>query len=121
LRPRVLSTSEAASEIGISERTLRRYISDGLIGYRRLPGGHYRIPAEAIDEFWERHAPPSRRSGRQLLVARPRPRDSERSKSASGKRRPRLGASREPRPFDIPPPPSASASERDGQRDTQRT
>jgi excisionase family DNA binding protein len=38
--------------LGVCERTLRRYIACGRIRYHRLPGGHYRIPVEAIDEFW---------------------------------------------------------------------
>ncbi len=37
---------------GVHERTLPRYMSSGLLGCRRLPGGHYRIPEEAIHEFW---------------------------------------------------------------------
>jgi excisionase family DNA binding protein len=50
-------TPPPASELGVSERTLRRYIQAGLIGFRRLPGGHYRIPREAIEAFWSEHAP----------------------------------------------------------------
>jgi excisionase family DNA binding protein len=49
---RPLSSSEAAFELGVCERTLRRYIASDRIRHHRLPGGHYRIPAEAIDEFW---------------------------------------------------------------------
>jgi excisionase family DNA binding protein len=49
---RWLSTREAAAALGVHERTLRRYVSSGLLGCRRLPGGHYRIPEEAIHEFW---------------------------------------------------------------------
>jgi excisionase family DNA binding protein len=46
-----LSTREAAAALGVHERTLRRYVSSGLLGCRRLPGGRYRIPEEAIHEF----------------------------------------------------------------------
>jgi excisionase family DNA binding protein len=53
---RLLSTGEAAAELGVHERTLRRYIACGQLGYRRLPSGHYRIPREAINEFWRRNA-----------------------------------------------------------------
>jgi len=49
---RWLSTREAAAVLGVHERTLRRYISSGLLGCCRLPGGHYRIPEEAIHKFW---------------------------------------------------------------------
>jgi excisionase family DNA binding protein len=52
-RPRQpLSSSEAARALGVCERTLRRYIASDRIRHHRLPGGQYRIPAEAIDEFW---------------------------------------------------------------------
>jgi excisionase family DNA binding protein len=47
-----LSCSEAAAELGVCERTLRRYIASDAIRHERLPGGHYRIPADAIEEFW---------------------------------------------------------------------
>lgn len=53
-RQSALSSSEAAAELGVCERTLRRYIEAGLIGYHRLPGGHYRIPEDSIAEFWAR-------------------------------------------------------------------
>jgi excisionase family DNA binding protein len=48
----LLSTREAAAALGVHERTLRRYIASGRLAHRRLPGGHYRIPAEAILDFW---------------------------------------------------------------------
>jgi excisionase family DNA binding protein len=47
-----LTTRQAAARLGVHERTVRRYIASGLLGYRRLPSGHYRVPAEAILEFW---------------------------------------------------------------------
>jgi excisionase family DNA binding protein len=53
-RQGALSSSEAAAELGVCERTLRRYIEAGLIGYHRLPGGHYRIPENSIAAFWAR-------------------------------------------------------------------
>ncbi len=39
--------------LGVHERTLRRYLTMGLLAHRRLPGGHYRIPVEALSAFWE--------------------------------------------------------------------
>jgi excisionase family DNA binding protein len=47
-----LTTRQAAARLGVHERTVRRYIASGLLGYRRLPSGHFRVPAEAILEFW---------------------------------------------------------------------
>ena len=58
-RPRVLTTSEAALVLGVHERTLRRYLAMGLLAHRRLPGGHYRIPVEALSAFWEANEKPS--------------------------------------------------------------
>jgi excisionase family DNA binding protein len=49
---RLLTTVEAAAALGVHERTVRRYLASGLITYRRLPGGHYRIPEQAIWDFW---------------------------------------------------------------------
>lgn len=59
-----LTTSQAAAVLGVHERTVRRYLSSGLLACRRLPGGHYRIPAEALAEFWEANDPSGRRRGR---------------------------------------------------------
>jgi excisionase family DNA binding protein len=53
-----LKCSEAAARLGICERTLRRYMQADRIRYHRLPGGHYRIPEDAIAEFWSEHNPP---------------------------------------------------------------
>jgi excisionase family DNA binding protein len=102
--PSVLSTSQAASELGVSERTLRRYIQAGVIGFRRLPGGHYRIPREAIEDFWSEHAPRARLTGRRApLVARPRPRAGHGPNTdGASKRRPRLSAETAPRAYEIP-------------------
>ncbi len=61
---RLLTTRQAASELGVHERTVRRYISSGVLAYRRLPGGHYRIPERAILEFWERNKGADASSGR---------------------------------------------------------
>lgn len=47
-----LSTRQAAAALGVHERTLRRYIASGRLAHRKLPGGHYRIPREAILDFW---------------------------------------------------------------------
>jgi excisionase family DNA binding protein len=52
-----LTTAEVAAALGVHERTVRRYMSSGLLAFRRLPGGHYRIPAEALNEFWRADVP----------------------------------------------------------------
>jgi excisionase family DNA binding protein len=63
----VLTTAEAAIELGVHERTVRRYLASGLLASRRLPGGHYRIPADALADFWDANDP----SGGHLRPARP--------------------------------------------------
>lgn len=115
-RPGVLSTREAASELGVSERTLRRYINAGLIGFHRLPGGHYRIPAEAIASFWSKHSPQPRRADRRApLVARPRRAPAAGQAGASG-RRTRLSASTQPRPDEAVPARRSDTVATDGAR-----
>lgn len=91
---RWLSTREAAAVLGVHERTLRRYMSSGLLGCRRLPGGHYRIPEEAIHKFWGAGDAPLR-GGRRRQPGAERPSvdaSGRASKMRSGcARRPRLG------------------------------
>ncbi len=55
--------------MGVHERTLRRYIALGLLGYRRLPGGHYRIPEEAIVALWGESDDAGRRARRRVPTA----------------------------------------------------
>lgn len=50
-RDRPLTTGEVAERLGVHERTVRRYISLGLLRHMRLPGGHYRVPEEALADF----------------------------------------------------------------------
>jgi excisionase family DNA binding protein len=89
---RWLSTREAAAVLGVHERTLRRYMSSGLLGCRRLPGGHYRIPEEAIHDFWGAGDAPVR-GGRRRQPGAERP-----SVNASGwASRTRSGCARRPR------------------------
>ena len=91
---RWLSTREAAAVLGVHERTLRRYISSGLLGCRQLPGGHYRIPEEAIHEFWGAGDAPDRGTRRRQPGAeRPSVNASGRASKTRSRRarRPRLG------------------------------
>ncbi len=59
-RGELLTTTQAAAALGVHERTVRRYLSSGVLACRRLPGGHYRIPAEALAEFWHVNDPSER-------------------------------------------------------------
>jgi excisionase family DNA binding protein len=100
-RPRrPLSSSEAADELGVCERTLRRYIASDRIRHHRLPGGQYRIPAEAIDEFWAAHqqarapAKPVQRNSRD--AAQPA------TRRPAARRRPPLGTE-QPQSYDLSP------------------
>jgi excisionase family DNA binding protein len=89
-----LSSSEAAAVLGVCERTLRRYIACGRIRYHRLPGGHYRIPVEAIDEFWAQNtrAKEQRRSER---AHAPRRASSRPDPITTARRRIALGSGRD--------------------------
>ncbi len=66
---RHLSTREAAALLGVHERTVRRYIAAGLLGNRKLPGGHYRIPQEAIGAFWSGGGDGARQRPRRIRAA----------------------------------------------------
>ncbi len=96
-----LKLSEAAARLGVCEKTLRRYMQADRIRYHRLPGGHYRIPEDAIDEFWSDHdsRQPRRRRGSEAARSPSVRRAAERSSSG---RRPRLG-DEPPEDYDISP------------------
>lgn len=44
-----LAPSEAARYLGVSVRTVERYIEGGRLTVRRLPSGHRRISRESLD------------------------------------------------------------------------
>ena len=46
-----LSSLEAAFALGVSKRTMRRYISAGVVPTYRLPSGHVRIHPNVIEEL----------------------------------------------------------------------
>jgi hypothetical protein len=48
-----LCPSEAALALGVSTRTLRRYVREGLVPTYRLPSGHKRIHPRVIAELTE--------------------------------------------------------------------
>ncbi len=66
---RVLTTAQAAALLGVHQRTLRRYLSWGLLTYHRLPGGHYRIPEESVADFLHEAEVGVRRAWRQAVSA----------------------------------------------------
>jgi excisionase family DNA binding protein len=45
-----LKISDIAQLLNIHERTVRRYIAQGLLDAEVLPGGHYRVSPNAIQE-----------------------------------------------------------------------
>ena len=47
----LLTPRQAAVRIGISYPTLKHWILAGRIRTVKTPGGHHRIPADALDEF----------------------------------------------------------------------
>jgi excisionase family DNA binding protein len=48
-----LSTGEAAERLGVHRSTLVRYIEEGKLPARRLPGGHFRIKREDLEKLLE--------------------------------------------------------------------
>jgi excisionase family DNA binding protein len=47
-RPQLLTVSQAARLLSVSEKTMRRWIEGNRIPYLRLPSGSYRIPQGAL-------------------------------------------------------------------------
>jgi excisionase family DNA binding protein len=83
----------------VCERTLRRYIASDRIRYHRLPGGHYRIPGEAIAEFWAEH---DRRKQARHLARASKVRRLGPQRSTANTRRPAIGRE-EPEDYDLSP------------------
>jgi excisionase family DNA binding protein len=47
-RPQLLTVAQAASLLNVSEKTVRRWASDGKVPYVKLPSGGVRIPQGAL-------------------------------------------------------------------------
>jgi len=47
-RPQLLTVAQAASLLNVSEKTVRRWVSDGKVPYVKLPSGGARIPQGAL-------------------------------------------------------------------------
>jgi molybdopterin-binding protein len=68
----MLTPRQAAEKLGMSYPALKHWILAGRIRTVKTPGGHHRIPPEALEEFLPRsaHASRGRISGRNQLVGR---------------------------------------------------
>ncbi len=67
----LLTPRQAAARIGISYPALKHWILAGRIRTVKTPGGHHRVPVEALDEFLPTAKPGSgarRISGRNQLL-----------------------------------------------------
>ena len=71
----LLTPRQAADKIGISYPALKHWILAGRIRTVKTPGGHHRIPLEALNEFLpgsvpppQAHSGPGRISGRNQLL-----------------------------------------------------
>ncbi len=71
----LLTPRQAADKIGISYPALKHWILAGRIRTVKTPGGHHRVPLEALEEFLPSSGPPStahsgsgRISGRNQLL-----------------------------------------------------
>lgn len=55
--PKCLTVSEAAEELGLSDRMVRKFIADGeLKAYKTGPRGHWRILRGWLEEFLNQKA-----------------------------------------------------------------
>ena len=67
----LLTPRQAAEKIGVSYPTLKHWILAGRIRTVKTPGGHHRIPSDALEEFLPSppaHSGSARISGRNQLV-----------------------------------------------------
>lgn len=53
--PHWLTSSEAASYLGVSVATIRRWCNDKELPYLRTPGGQKRFSIEKLDEWIDEH------------------------------------------------------------------
>ncbi|HEY3706936.1 MAG TPA: helix-turn-helix transcriptional regulator [Terracidiphilus sp.] len=68
--PTLLTPRQAAEKLGISYPALKHWILAGRIRTVKTPGGHHRVPVEALDEFMPptaAHPGTARISGRNQL------------------------------------------------------
>jgi molybdopterin-binding protein len=65
----LLTPRQAAEKLGISYAAFKRWIRAGRIRTVKTPGGHHRIPSDALDDFLPSGAgrPAARISGRNQL------------------------------------------------------
>ena len=66
------TTSQAAKLLSVSADTVLKWVKAGKINSYRTPGGHYRIPADAVETLLPARSPgscpgPSRQGLRLLL------------------------------------------------------
>jgi molybdopterin-binding protein len=69
--PNLLTPRQAAEKIGISYPAMKHWILAGRIRTVKTPGGHHRVPLEALDEFLpatSAHLGSGRISGRNQLL-----------------------------------------------------
>jgi hypothetical protein len=101
-------TAWAAAELGVNERTVRRYIVGGYLGCDVLPGGHYRITDAHIRECRERALDSKRRYRERTPAPASAPEDAKPARdrrparrSRPRLRRPALGQEPPPSHFDL--------------------
>ena len=102
-------TAWAAVELGVNERTVRRYVCAGVLECAVLPGGHYRFTADHIRQCSERalelkHHP--RKRTNEAAAEKP-----ARNQRKSRRRRPALGLEPPATPLDLSPDALAALRE----------
>jgi hypothetical protein len=102
-------TAWAAAELGVNERTVRRYVVAGQLECLVLPGGRYRFTADHIRQCSERALEAKRHPRKRTNEPKA---DKPRKQRKSRRRRAPLGLEPPPSPFDLSPDALAAVRER---------
>ncbi len=76
-------------------------MSLGLLAYRRLPGGHYRISEKAVEDFWRANDGSEQSASRPQRGWASRQADRAQARRRTGKRRMRPSNAKPHGPYDL--------------------
>lgn len=51
-----LKMRQAMSVLNVSRDTMRSYCEEGLVRAKKLPGGHWRIDQDSLEQFMQNHS-----------------------------------------------------------------
>jgi excisionase family DNA binding protein len=55
VRSMLLRQAEFARQIGVSESTVKRWLTTGRVAFVRLPGGERRVPSDEVERILSTH------------------------------------------------------------------